>query len=488
MQSRICELQARLNAGEDSQTELDSLIPIIILYASHSTTINNENVWLFKLHEDDVLCAKHLIDLGSIIRDIVFRNSSEKLLFRLMQYSLPYVKHNRLSFLFRDGDDVEIYPELLKIVLCTCLGLFRVHSKKPVWNVRVHLYCLFDFMMSQLDSQSQFSFLQANMALLRLSLIEYFVYFSQKNMPVETAVFQHVFGLKAKYTEVFQSFLVIADTFRQHALQSEILNWKLILHHANIAIEKCNRICKGKTRIAQKRERNILPCHEISTSMIDLFLKSPKVNDIKLLRFFNPNANVYDLHQVMILHNCIQRYKLPCNFRQQQCKVVLSMFKMNSQSTLNSMFIHVCIKCFKITSNIKNAMRVVNNSTFCCSECKTDCSVIKINVVGSIVKVCDSFFFFCTLCKKIHQWQNNGFEMHKCLHYENSLKSKPRIRSCALCCKSMNLTQLRVLDENLGVNQYILLCAKHYPQAHNINLVYNFQSLKEVIACKLGAF
>ena len=142
LQSIIDKLLQRANQNEDVRIKLDKHLPSIWLQEAGIAT---EFDWkFFVLDESDVFDISDLYDIGSVIRSIVSNYNQSNLLFRVVQYCMPYIKHNRLCFHCKpDDQDILIIPELMKIMLATCLALYPSSTKKPTWTNRVKICRVF---------------------------------------------------------------------------------------------------------------------------------------------------------------------------------------------------------------------------------------------------------------------------------------------------------------------------------------------------------
>lgn len=485
LEEEIQRLKKNLNAGDvQAQVELDCLIPCQILFQRKSKLLEILPWQYFKLKPEHVFSTDCLFDIGGVVRDIVLQKRNNSLIFRLMQYSLPYVKHNRLSFIFNDKkNDICFIPEIFKIVIASCLGFFGEHSKKPVWHIRVQLLELLYECSRTSEFDAQFQFLQNYMSLMRLSLIEYFVYFCKKCMPAEIEILSVVFGLSLPIDEMFNSFILIADCFRQNCLQAETLNWTEVGTHSSIAVEKCNRVCKGKTKIVDRRPRCIDSVNVADLETLRIAMRCPQTVDAKYLSLFEKDINLAKAVAALSLRQSIKRYQLPRNIAQIQEEAAWRRLQSNTMPAYHRLFVYMCLRCMHVTNNVKKSMRIKSSHTFVCSICKSGEFILKVNTVGCIVQIGKNLFHNCNRCENIHEWSCNGMNFSHCERSEGSMNNL-YTRTCSMCTRSINLTAFNVLNEEVGIISRLLLCSKHMPLQQHLSTIYNYDSFFDALHMK----
>jgi hypothetical protein len=176
---------------------------------------------------------------------MVEKNNND-VLFKLYQYTMPFIKHNRLNFPPRRYVSKTVLKHLIQIVAFSCLGLHVHQSKKPVWNVRRKLFIFFTNLMLKGSLSDLYIFCHHHNYLVRLALIENFVHFTNQSMTLEMKFMRVFSGIAYEHTKVFRLVCYIADNFRMSALQNETLDWEVVELKAQIAIERCNRTCKSQ--------------------------------------------------------------------------------------------------------------------------------------------------------------------------------------------------------------------------------------------------
>ena len=119
---------------------------------------------------------------------ILRHNDGDSQMLHFLRYSMPYIKHNRLTFFAFKHAKVETLQNVLRLQLATCLGLHSENNKKPTWRIRVQLVTMFTKLLACGTPMDMNLFCCAHIPLLRVSLIEHDVHFVETNMPVEASL------------------------------------------------------------------------------------------------------------------------------------------------------------------------------------------------------------------------------------------------------------------------------------------------------------
>ena len=230
------------NHGHVVQLEIDRYMMCLHVESVGSPILAEVPCELLVTYPEHVFALSHLPDIGSYISKLIIshHNTSVDLMSRLIHYSMPYIKHNRMNFPAYLPEHARVLPDIVNIMLACCLALYPESSKKPVLQLRVKLVNTFHQMKARGTPMDLYVFCTANMSLLRIAMIEYFVYFISCFMPNETDMLTTVFGLHTqKISDIFKQFTIICDTFRHQCLQSHVLDLVDINSKAQIAIGTC---------------------------------------------------------------------------------------------------------------------------------------------------------------------------------------------------------------------------------------------------------
>ena len=95
LRQRIERLLLLQLQGQDTQQELDSYLHIANL---PWCSIDHAQARFLITRPDDLVNASNIPDIGQIVRRLLLRWPDNSIIFRMYQYSMPFIKHNRLNF------------------------------------------------------------------------------------------------------------------------------------------------------------------------------------------------------------------------------------------------------------------------------------------------------------------------------------------------------------------------------------------------------
>ena len=484
----IQKLHQEIKLGHDKQAELDRYIIVSGLIELKHPVLTSETIQYFVLQPQHVFGLNDLPDIGKDIRELFYPHKHKNLILYLIEYSLPYIKHNRLSLPNMTSIDRTSILNFVRIILGCLLGIFPHCKRRPIWSVRVGVFRFFHDLITTSTDAKLYDFCDKNIPLLRISIIEYFVFFIQRNMPIEAQLQESfVKDCSVSMTTMYGNILFITDTFRQSCLQKQF-DIDAITASAILAVERLNRLCKGKTARLKRnnKENQQIFCNYFSKCSED---KINTILNLPLIRHcaytLRLQKDLQDLDAIMyakMFQQCIKIYSLPQNIVLQQHEVVTRNFLKKGTLGLQCMYIHVCFLCSS-QKNSNHTIRFNNeNNGVTCDCCKQSNYILKINLVGRILRMFDTHYYFCSFCCKIHTWRYDGSEYYQC-----PLASKPDItdtkKRCLLCEKTQCDT-VRVCDDRIGVMQDVHLCRWHMPYDHMLKFLNNLDDLFEAIVSK----
>ena len=474
------------NNGEVVQAEIDRYMLHMHMYCIRSPLLELGPPEMFVTDAAHVLTTLNLPDIGRFISKLVTgpQNNSNDLMSRLIHYSMPYIKHNRMNFPPFCPEHAAVLPDIVNIILASCLGLFPECNKKPVLGMRVQLIGFMHTLKARGNPTDLYIFCTSNMCLLRIAMIEYFVFFISSYMPNETHMLRQVFGLHQDIHDIFRQFIVICDTFRHISLQSAVLDMAEINLKAQIAIDKCNRVCKGKSRSSAcvLSRPDTTP---ISSSIISLALKTPVLSHISYTMLANPSIGIVDANKIKVLHEYIGLHDLPSNIRQAQIATIKNILHNDTLNTINTISMKICMKCVINKRVVLDAqMRVMASGQAYCTTCKNDSFVVSICTIGRIVRVHTTSFYYCIYCMRVHEWKSSGTEFMKCEFSLRKTKTCIALSCCFCSVKSNTVASTPILDDELGVIQHVALCHRHMPQDHVLRWVDNIEELRIAVHSK----
>jgi len=141
-----------------------------------------------------------------------------------------------MNFPVYSPEQAQVLPDIVNIMLACCLAMYPESSKKPVLQLRVKLMATVHTLKARGSPMDLYTFCTSNMSLLRIAMIEYFVYFISSFMPNETSMLTTVFGLQQDIADIFRQFTIICDTFRHQSMQDHVLDLADVNLKAQVAI------------------------------------------------------------------------------------------------------------------------------------------------------------------------------------------------------------------------------------------------------------
>lgn len=488
----VQDLHRQMNGGTETQVEIDRYMVYLYMEASGASALDVLPWQSFVLESGDVMGLQHLVDIGSAVRDMLMLAPCKNSIHRVLQYSMPYIKHNRLNFPAFDDMTSDDLAHMVRIVMACCLGCLRANTKRPVFDLRVKLYYFFYTLLATGTSADHYVFCMANQCLLRVAMIEYFIIFMQEFMPSEKSVICNIFQLSNDIDELSHSFCLIFDIFRQTSMQVTELDFANINARAHIAIEKCNRVTKGKNRPirATNTGTKLSSDDGVLRAAMHTPLFAHPAYAARLAAFADASWDY--ILQVQAVHRIVTVKPLPANLVALQARAIMHVLKTNSNSMVHCTLLYVCLRCVSrsVKFVINKKMRVMSDGTCYCPQCSCDTFVVPISILGRIVKIQGAYLYFCHFCCCTHEWESSGHEFTSCErgHTPKLQVVRTQNKACVVCARTSSLSTWKVLDDNVGRILDICLCAKHKPLAHQHDAVYNVQTLRLAILHKLNRY
>ena len=458
--------------GYNIQIRLHQLL-LCSIYPLHIQKILN-----FHISEDCLPTVHGLMDIGHIVRRLLLKWHSSNILYRLYQYSMPFIKHNRLNFPSLRNLDMTILKHMTLAIFLTCLGAHSSDSKTPVWQVTRQLFVFFNNLTTKGSAADMYIFLERHIYLLRIALIEHFISFTNKYMQTEVLLMPYFVDKAYQHTRVSKQLQYITDTFRQTTLQQEKLNWDFIETKAQLAIERCNRTCKAMPNF--KTSVRCVQRVVWDSEAITEGLSMPRLNMFDILNQ-SRDVDILALAQIAKLHSYVKKYPLPLYLQNQQYEAVLRNSNMNTgRNILSRTKAFICLQCNALHPIAKKDMRYNYMQKSICTNCLQAEFVLEIETLGHLVKVNTNYYYFCHFCYGVHKWQSTGCEFCSCPK-QDKLVAFNNGKHCAICYRTMHLYPLQILDKKLGVMQHLYLCSKHMPNQEKMKYVYDLGALRRLV-------
>jgi hypothetical protein len=471
--SCIEDLLQQQKKGADVQAQIDAQLTLSLLPLALQERFTRG----IALRPEHLLHADQVQDIGYIVRDIMMLKQRNDVLFKLYQYTMPFIKHNRLNFPPMQCTSKTVLMHMTQVMALTCLGLYSHQHKTPTLHIRRQLFAFFTNLLTRGSARDVYVFCQSHTYLLRLALMEHFVYFTSKHMALEMPLLLQCTGTFYDHQRTQRLVQYITDHFRTAALQNETLDWTLVETKAQLSVERCNRTCKSQQlhgRVKQAGVAEFMPAGAFRRA-----LDAPRVEARSLPRA-TAESDVLTTAARWGLSRAVRKYPLPVLIQHAQFAHVEHMSKMtNNRTVVVRSLLHVCLRCNQKHPHAKGDMRIQYPDRPICRHCNSSAYVCVADTLGHLISVYDNYYYFCTECSRVHIWRGTGSEMTKCPW--SAEQGGAVRRHCAVCVRTMLLSNVVVFDKELGIFQNMCLCSRHCPPAPLMHSVHDLGALRRLI-------
>jgi predicted SprT family Zn-dependent metalloprotease len=466
-----------INHHKATQADLDRYIFAYICSCTKHPFLETCTWQQLVIDTRDVFDIRRCVDIGYCIRDIILKNKEQDVVTKVIQSSLPYLKHNRLNFPAFNTCSYEGMQDITRIVFGCCLGLFDEDGKKPPWSTRVYLVVFMHELLSRGSKRDLYVFCTTHMALVRIAAIECFIAFLDKNMPTELEHMPCLFSVDSTVSSMhFSDLRQVCNNFRTISFDGAELNLSELNTKAVVMLERCNRICSHKIRSLPRHVHASIPL-----SLVPQAINAPLSSDI-IRQIIHPELDTAQLVTLKEIQNIITRYPLVLELQKLQIESLKNLSSENTVTAAKSLYCYVCFGCIDTFTQLDSKMRVHSGSVVYCQNCNSHEHIIRINCFGSIVCIKESKYFWCPFCRVVHKWSASGYEMQRC-----DLQDTTEVRAksvCVVCRKNTNIETFTLLDRKLGILQTVNVCFKHRPWPHQMPYIHDISSFKDAVVAK----
>jgi hypothetical protein len=188
------------------------------------------------------------------VREIMMlKQQLNDVLFKLYQYTMPFIKHNCLNFPPLQFTLKAVLMHMVQVMELICLGLYSPRHKTPTWQIRRQLFVFFTNLLTRGTMRDIYTFCQYRTYMLWLVLMEYFVYFTSKHMTAEMQLLLKCTGTFYDHQRTQGLVQYITYHFRNSALQTEELDWTLVESKAQLSVDRCNCTCKSLQLLGREK-------------------------------------------------------------------------------------------------------------------------------------------------------------------------------------------------------------------------------------------
>ena len=458
--------------GSDVQWQLDAALTISLLPAGMQELCTAS----IRIEQQHLLHADSVQDIGYIVRDIMLMKPRNDVLFKLYQYTMPFIKHNRLNFPPMQCTSKTVLMHMMQIMALTCLGLYSPQHKKPTWHVRRELFAFFTNLQTRGSARDIYVFCQHHSYMLRLALMEHFVYFTSKHMALEMPLLLQCTGTFYDHERTQRLVQYITDHFRTAALQNETLDWAVVEGKAQLSVERCNRTCKSQ--LLQGRGKYAVVADALDAARFRSALHTHRIDD-RALPAATYAHDMFTTAARWSLHRAVRKYALPLVMQHAQFAGMEAKSQQpNNRTVIARSLLHVCLRCNQEHPHARGDMRIQYPDRPICKFCNSSAYVCVVDTLGHLVCVYGNYYFFCVECSRVHVWRGSGCELGRCPWGREQFVQR---RHCAVCVRTAPLTTVCKFDKHLGVMQNLFLCSKHCPPALLLGSAHDLASLRTLI-------
>ena len=471
------------NANEHTYQQLDTFMVAYWLSCTGDDILQALPWQHFVLLDADVFRAEHLADIGRNIRQIILGDLASDTFSRLIFFSLPYLKHNRLTLPPVSETRFADLQSCLRILYASCLGMLQAQSKKPPWGLRVQLHVLTHQLLINATHKDLHTFFKHHLALLRISLIEYVIFFMRQNMDIERRFFEVMFSAHDRSALQFDEMLHLINNFRIQAYDGPLIDTLRLNEKAMLMLERCNRMCTCKKNPSSIFEPTQLATAQMPAADLhrhfDLALNEPHARSRVLLHAMHSSLSFGHAACVAQIQRSVSTHALPAALYARQLSALKKMYDRHSLKVIYATRCYVCLFCGLKHGMLDDKMRIHDNGAVFCSGCESSRYVMSVHTLGRLLKVRGVLLFWCPCCCIVHRWLTTGFDCTACAYTRQAVAVPPK--ECLVCRKRNGLEDVEVLEADAGFMCTLTLCYKHRPWDFQLKWVCDLDSLKHAL-------
>lgn len=483
VQKILSDLHVELSQGinnPNTQKKIDKYLLICAMEMKKSNLVSLLPWQTFIISDENIFNIRHLPDLGIYVRHIILHSNIQKTqigMQRVIQHSMPFIKHNRLTFPSISEFKKNEIAQLLRVILSCCIGLIPGCNKKPTFFIRVQLFCMFHEMLCSHNYFKMYAFCRDNLGLLRVALMEYFLYFASEFMPMEFEFMSSVYRFETERDSVCKHLKVAVDHLRQACFQNSHVDWDDVKQKTHLCNERCNRLCKGKIKYNHKK--NEVFNLKLDPSFTSQSIQLCKMPHVLYMKQIHKNVDIVSLSYAYLVHKTIKIKEIPYNIFQKQLQCVREMYMKQSTITNKALYLHYCVKCAKSDKqSIDTCMRIDTQNKVYCSHCQDSDCMVKINMLGRFVKINKSTYIFCAVCKRIHECKHTDMLFGSKCPFKAISYDKVKSKECFQCQRTVNIYTFNSLDQENGLIFPIHFCYRHSPRIQSLKFCVTVSHFK----------
>lgn len=375
-----------------------------------------------------------------------------------------------------DGREVRA---CIQILYGCMLKLYPRGSKTPTFGARVHIVCRIQQLL-ELPVEEQLQFVSKYAALVKLCLMEYCYNVLLDFFPVEYSIISEHPSM-AMYDTTAR---VMFDTFRRDIISSGLETWELMDTKAASSIERCMRMCKFKMN--RNTFSNVIPHVSMCSFDNPVWGMRSSYGDAAILHKVYPDMDKTQIALAHTLQTNIMVYALPWSITAQQKASLHQNFGSCDSNISAVRYQHICSTCALNGKGFNVKMRMCGLSgKLMCDECTTD-SILRIDMLGVVLSLCQSSIFMCPTCCKVRMWTGSGSDFSSCTCGSHS--AAPDRKQCCSVCSSRYVVVGPLLYPDPERNRMtrVYLCGKHVLSKHVRSFIHCYRDFQTAIRNSKG--
>lgn len=284
----------------------------------------------------------------------------------------------------------------------TLLSLYPRAAKRPTFAARVVLFGRIHYLLT-LDREEQMKFMRGHPNLVKICFMEYTLNFILDYLPCERDLLGSTQSM-ALFNTVCPT---TCDSFRADFIRGGDEDWGDLDRAAAISIERCVRVCKFKIfKVDDPITKFSLP----NTSLVRTALDTPcTYGCMSLLKEMCGNTMTEEeIRCAANIQKNIQVFRLPTAVTDKQISTVSQKHGSCYARSFASCHVYVCCACAMSGKGIKTPVRCCSiTGQLSCVSCPPG-TVVSINMLGGILKVCNTSYYMCPCCTTVKIWQGKN--------------------------------------------------------------------------------
>ena len=430
----------------------------------------------------------------------------------LLQDSIPCMRRAKRSIKFTvfqsPPTNVEV-AACINILHGTLLSLYPKAVRRPTFLARVPIAMRIRQLICA-SKQQQMDFLASYPYLVKLCFMEYVMNLLEECMPIEMELLLGMPSMKL-YQSVCQT---TCDSFRSEVIATGLEDWEHLDNAACLFIDRCIRMCKFKM---YRTMEPVCRVYETTLTFRKQALDMPSsygcIPLMQLLGTHDGNEDV--LLSASRLQTMLVAYNLPLAITKMQIQILGDMYGSCCKMSFAACHSYICCVCAISGKGINTSLRFCSETGSISCVCGAEGSILVVNMIGVLLKVCNTSYYMCPCCTNIRVWKGDGNDLHpvgciagkgvgcECAKAEKygvgnlfeqitqigwngspgNIGVNKQVDVCSVCMSKHMGSQkpIYVPDIETRSLKRIVLCSKHRISEHVLKTIWSYQDFLQTL-------